>query len=71
MKIKSLNQVVAGPNATIEMDSGDRVSIGFKGLDGQFQVVTLAVQGSVMVVTHEQSQDSLVVRTRGAQYVKG
>lgn len=71
MKINVWNQVVEGTNGTVEMQSGDRLSVAFKGLGGEFQVVTLAVQGAVMVVTHEQTQDALVVRKAGAQYVKG
>lgn len=34
------------------------------------QTEELDVQGYVMVVTHEQTQDALVVRSAGTQFVK-
>jgi hypothetical protein len=56
--------------ATIEMKSGDRVSVGIK-TGTNYHIITLDCQGSVVVVSHEQSGDSLVVRPGGCQYVKG
>jgi hypothetical protein len=71
MEIKSYDKVISGnANATVTMDKGDTLSIAFKDTSGEYQVINVAIQGCVAVVTHEQSDDTMVVRRRGSQFVK-
>jgi len=71
MEIKSLNKMINAENAVITMESGDRITIAFKDKAREYQVVNIQVQGGIMVVNHEQTDDALVVRRNSAQYVKG
>ena len=70
MEIKALTKVVKAENATITMDSGDHLSIAFKDLKGDYQVVNIKIQGKVCLIEHEQTQDALIVRRNQAIYVK-
>ena len=71
MEIKSLDKKITGPNASVVMDNGDTLAVAFKDETGHYQVINVVVQGRVAVVSHEQSDDSIVVRRRGTQFVKG
>jgi galactokinase len=57
-------------NATAVMGSGDHLTVAYKNVDGKLRLVTIAVQGSVMVITAEHTQDSLVLRHQGVQFIE-
>lgn len=65
------HHTVSSGNATVIMESGEHLSVAFKDKVGEYQVVNLMIRDAVMVVTHEQTDNSLVVRRNGDQYVKG
>lgn len=69
MKVNIWNQVINGSNGTVEMESGDRLSIAFRDKTGELQVINVHVQGAVCVVTHEQTDDAMVVRRDRTQFV--
>ncbi len=71
MKVNIWNQVVEGGNGTVVMEPGDRLSIAFNDFAGGMQVITISAEGAVCVVAHEQTQDALVIRRGGNQYIKG
>lgn len=71
MKANIWNQVINGSNGTIEMESGDHLSIAFKDKTGELQVINVRVQGAVCVVEHEQTSAAIVVRRDRTQYVAG
>lgn len=71
MKVNVWNQVVEGGNGTVVMEPGDRLSIAFRDVHGELQMITVGVQGTVAVVEHEQTQDALVIRRNNTQFVRG
>jgi hypothetical protein len=56
-------------NVQVEMQSGDQMTIAFKDKTGNTQSIVVSVRGAAMVVEHEQSNDALVIRRSGAQFV--
>jgi hypothetical protein len=71
MKANIWNKVIEGSNGTVEMESGDHLSIAFRDKAGELQVVNVPVLGAVCVIEHEQTCDALVVRRNKAQFVAG
>jgi hypothetical protein len=57
-------------DASATLDSGETLVVAFKDAAGEYQVIEVAVQGRVCVITHEQTGDALVVRRNKAQFVK-
>lgn len=71
MNLTALNKSITDvENATVMMYPGDHLSIGVE-VDGKFHILNVHVQGRVIMVQHEQSQDALLVRPGGTQYVQG
>lgn len=68
MKIKCLNNELNGSNATIVMESGDHVSIAFTDLNGDSRIITVSVQGKVLVVNEPKMDASLLVRANSNYY---
>jgi len=71
MKIKCLQTECNGPNATVQMESGDNLSIAFVDLSGQARIVNITVQGKVMLVTDAKTDSSLLVRSKSVYFQYG
>ena len=73
MKIETTPGVSIHPgnvdNVQVEMQSGDQMTIAFKDKTGEMQVIIVSVHGAAMVVEHEQTNDAIVVRRSGTQFV--
>lgn len=72
MRIRAVgDKLIESGIATVEMGSGDMLSAAFMDGNGGRRVVTLHVQGRVMVVTDEHTGASMVARPGTTQYVQG
>lgn len=72
MEIKSGQKTLLGSNATVVLESGDHVSVAYKDpLTGQFNVFNIHAQHLVFIATHEQSDNTLLVRRGGCEMVQG
>jgi hypothetical protein len=71
MKISNLSAKANGSNATIEMEPGDGLSIKFVDLSGTSRIVTVDVQGKVMLLTDVKTDSNLLVRMRGVAFHDG
>jgi hypothetical protein len=71
MIFKCGNKELSGANATIRMESGDHVSVAFTDLSGDTRVVTIRVQGKVMLVNDEKTEGSLLIRSAGCHFEQG
>lgn len=70
MIIKALDKELRHDNATVEMQSGNHLTVAFK-IGDEYQVVSVSCQGSVMVITHEQSESAFLINRTGCQHLKG
>lgn len=70
MEFKALTKTVKAENATVVMDSGDHLSIAFKDLMGEYQVINVKIQGRVCLIEHEQTQDAMIARRNQTIFVK-
>lgn len=72
MEFKSnAKTTVGGHTATLEMASGDYLSIAFKDLTGEYRVVNVNVQGRVMLITDELTDTCLLLRKDGISVEQG
>jgi len=72
MKITDLSASVTGSSsATVEMLPGDNLSLVFTDLNGLLRVVTVDVQGKVMLLTDNKTDSSLLVRAAGVYFHQG
>ena len=72
MEIKSNRNALNGTNATVMMESGDHISIAYKNPHtGEFNVFNITAQHLVFMASHEQTQNALLVRPAGCEFVKG
>lgn len=71
MKIKCQNKELEGLNATVRMESGDHLSVAFTDLQGVSRIITLSVQGKVMLVNDTKTDDSLIMRNAENYFLKG
>ena len=72
MDIKAWGKEIKGvENATVEMKSGDHLSVAYKDPHtGEFHVFNVSAQHLVFLVTHEQSEATMMIRPSvGVQYV--
>lgn len=67
---KEINSV---ENATVEIKSGDHLSVAYKDPHtGQFNVFNITAQHLVFLVTHEQTEATMMIRPSvGVQFVPG
>lgn len=73
MDIKSYKGNINGAeNATVELKSGDHLSVAYKDPhSGQFNVFNITAQHLVFLVTHEQTEATMMIRPSvGVQYVE-
>jgi hypothetical protein len=57
-------------NATVILKPGDHLSVGIE-IDGRWQTISISTRGQVIMVHHEQTQDALLIKPSGNQFVKG
>lgn len=70
MEFKSTIMNVNGPgNATVLMQSGDHLSVGYIDPRGVFHNFNISAAHLIFLVTHEQSEAALLVRPSGVQIV--
>jgi|AntAceMinimDraft_5_1070358.scaffolds.fasta_scaffold205642_2 hypothetical protein len=69
MLIKTPSSEVNVPNATVTMDGGEHLSVACN-VKGVYQIIHIHVQGHVVMVQHEGSQDAVLFKPSGNQFVK-
>ncbi len=58
-------------NATVLMQSGDHLSVGYIDPRGVFHNINISAQHLVFLATHEQTEATLLIRPSGVQFVPG
>lgn len=73
MHIKAWDQEIVGPaNATVDMKTGDTISIAYTDPRGETNVITVIAQHLVMIAEHEGSKNALLIRpSKGCEFVPG
>jgi len=72
MEFKSYQGNVDGvANASVLMASGDHLSVGYIDPRGVFQNFNISAQHLIFLVTHEQSEATMMLRPSGVQFVPG
>jgi len=71
MDFKSPIMNVAGVgNATVMMESGDHLTVGYRTPRGEFHTFCISAQHLIFMATHEQSEATIFIRpSLGVQYV--
>lgn len=60
------------PNASIIMESGDHLSIGYTDPNGKFHVFNITAQYMVFMACHEQTESAMLIRpSKGLEFVPG
>lgn len=63
MKIKAWSNEIEGPsNATVEMNSGDVISIAYTNPRGESHIITVSAQHLVFIARHEETDMSILCR---------
>lgn len=71
MIIKPNHAFIGMPTmATIELFSGDHVSITYKKPNGEYEVFSVSAQHLVFMATHEQSNNTIISRPGGVSIVE-
>ena len=73
MDFKSPIMIVSGvENATVLMQSGDHLSVGYKDPNGKFHSINISTQHLAVLATHEQSGAAMIIRSSfGAEFIQG
>jgi len=70
-KSRIMNVSVSG-NATVLMESGDHLTVGYIDPRGKFHSINITAQHLVFLATHEQSEAAMIIRPSvGVQFVPG
>jgi hypothetical protein len=72
MQIKALNSHIQDTsNATVTMNSGDHLSVGYTDPNGKFHIFDISAQHLVFLVSHRESEATMLIRPSvGVQYVE-
>jgi hypothetical protein len=62
MEIRSGNQTILEPNATVRMSDGDHLSIAYTDLKGQTFIVNIEARAIALVVREQRTGDELFVQ---------
>ncbi len=71
MKIKTSRVETDAENATVLMQSGDHLTVAFTELGGMTRMVTISVQGSVMLLNDTKTNSSMFLRPGRVDYEAG
>ena len=70
MLIKAWDKEIDGPpNATVEMKSGDHLSVAYTGPDGKTNIINLSARHLVFIAMHEGTDTSIICRPGGVSIV--
>ena len=70
--VANIEQTANIANATVLMKSGDHLSVGYIDPKGSFHNFNISAQHLVFLVTHEQSEATMLIRpSSGVQFVPG
>lgn len=70
MELKSYGKKIVAANASAIMESGDTLGIAFKDGTGRYQTISVVVRGLTCLITHDQTDSTLIVRRDGSQLMK-
>jgi lipocalin len=68
--VAHIKQTAKVTNATIELKSGDHLAVAYKDpYTSEYHVLNISAQHLVFLVTHEQTEATMMIRHSGVQYV--
>ena len=62
MEIRSGNQTILEPNATVRMSDGDHLSIAYTDNKGDTYLVNIAARAIALLITEQRSNDMLAIQ---------
>lgn len=72
MEIRTASITAHGTNATVLLNNGDHVSIGYTDPNGKFHTLNITAQHLVLMASHEQTGATMIFRPSvGVQFIEG
>jgi len=62
MEIRSGNQTILEPNATVRMSDGDHLSIAYTDVNGNTYLVNVSARAIALTITEQRSNDMLAIQ---------
>jgi hypothetical protein len=72
IKAPAGQKIEDAPNASVVMESGDHLSVGYTDPSGKFHVFNISAQHLVFMAYHEGTESAMLIRPNtGLQFVPG
>lgn len=63
MELRLGSDTLFGPNGTARMSNGDRLSIAYTDVDGEYRLITIEARAIALVVREQRTGDELFIQS--------